>query len=156
MMAIAVVSLFVFTWPAGIRGRIRYRRLSPTDGGAAGWLDWVTMRKRLYLANPYGFSAQQRSGALAALVGALEAAGAEVWEPFARNNPVDKTAPGWAYRVGQADLRDVRTADGLFAVVNGCPPDEGVMVELGLAIAWGKPTFLFRDDFRRLLASSRK
>ena len=103
------------------------------------------MPKRLYLANPYGFSAQQRSGALAALVEALEAAGAEVWEPFARNNPVDKTAPGWAYRVGQADLRDVRTADGLFAVVNGCPPDEGVMVELGLAIAWGKPTFLFRD-----------
>ena len=70
------------------------------------------MPKRLYLANPYGFSAQQRSGALAALVEALEAAGAEVWEPFARNNPVDKTAPGWAYRIGQADLRDVRTADG--------------------------------------------
>ncbi len=23
------------------------------------------------------------------------------------------------------------------------------MVELGLAIAWGKPTFLFLDDFRR-------
>ena len=39
--------------------------------------------------------------------------------------------------------------DGLFAVVNGCPPDEGVMVELGLAIAWEKPVFLFRDDFRR-------
>ncbi len=98
---------------------------------------------------PLRLSAQQRSGALAALVEALEAAGAEVWEPFARNDPLDKTAPGWAYRVGQADLRDVRTADGLFAVVNGCPPDEGVMVELGLAIAWGKPTFLFRDDFRR-------
>ena len=46
-------------------------------------------------------------------------------------------------------LRDVRTADGLFAVVNGCPPDEGVMVELVLAIAWGKATFLLRDDFRR-------
>ena len=52
-------------------------------------------------------------------------------------------------RPGQADLRDVRKADGLFAVVNGCPPDEGVMVELGLAIAWEKPVFLFRDDFRR-------
>ena len=36
-----------------------------------------------------------------------------------------------------------------FAVVNGVPPDEGVMVELGMAIALGKPTFLFRDDFRR-------
>ena len=37
----------------------------------------------------------------------------------------------------------------LFAIVNGTPPDEGVMVELGAAIALGKPTFLFRDDFRR-------
>ena len=107
------------------------------------------MSKTLYLANAYGFSAQQREGPLAALVAALEAAGAEVWEPFARNNQVDKSAAGWAWRVAQADARDVREADGIFAVVNGCPPDEGVMVELGLAIAWGKPTFLFRDDFRR-------
>jgi len=107
------------------------------------------MRKTLYLANPYGFSAHLSQGSLAALVEALAAAGAEVWEPFARNNRVDKTSSGWAYRIGQADLEDVRAADGLFAVVNGCPPDEGVMVELGLAIAWGKPTFLFRDDYRR-------
>ena len=106
-------------------------------------------RKTLYLANPYGFSAQQRAGPLAALVRALEAAGAEVWEPFSRNNQVDTAARGWAWRVGQADMRDVRKADGLFAAVNGCPPDEGVMVELGMAIAWGKPVFLFRDDFRR-------
>ncbi len=39
--------------------------------------------------------------------------------------------------------------DAIFAVVNGVPPDEGVMVELGMAIALGKPTSLFRDDFRR-------
>ena len=58
--------------------------------------------------------------------------------------------------IGQADLRDVRDvreADGLFAVVNGCPPDEGVMVELGMAIAWEKPVFLFQDDFRRCIDS---
>ena len=107
------------------------------------------MRKTLYLANPYGFSTQQRQGPLAALVAALAAAGAEVWEPFERNDPGDRTDGNWAYRIARADVRDVRAADGLFAVVNGCPPDEGVMVELGLAIAWGKPTFLFRDDFRR-------
>ena len=105
--------------------------------------------KTLYLANPYGFSSQQREGPLAALSAALEGLGAEVWEPFARNNQVDKAEAGWAYRIGQADLGDVRAADGLFAVVNGCPPDEGVMVELGMAIAWEKPVFLFRDDFRR-------
>ena len=106
-------------------------------------------RRSLYLANPYGFSAQQREGPLAELVAALEGLGAEVWEPFARNNQIDRADSGWAYRIGQTDLGDVREADGLFAVVNGCPPDEGVMVELGLAIAWGKPVFLFRDDFRR-------
>ena len=109
----------------------------------------MNTRKTLYLANPYGFSMQQRAGPLAELVAELTALGAEVWEPFARNNQVDQATPRWAYRVGQADLRDVRNADGLFAVVNGCPPDEGVMVELGLAIAWEKPVFLFRDDFRR-------
>ena len=108
----------------------------------------MTSRKTLYLANPYGFSTQAREGPLVALVAALEALDIEVWEPFARNNQIDKTVAGWAYRVGQADLHDVRKADGLFAVVNGCPPDEGVMVELGVAIALGKPVFLFRDDFR--------
>lgn len=109
----------------------------------------LSRRKSLYLANPYGFSDQQRDGPLIQMIGALSAAGADVWEPFARNNQIDRAQSGWAYRIGQADLRDVREADGMFAVVNGCPPDEGVMVELGLAIAWEKPVFLFRDDFRR-------
>jgi nucleoside 2-deoxyribosyltransferase len=119
-------------------------------GPAWGGEDPKTAAKRtLYLANPYGFSAQQREGPLEALMEALGAVGAEVWEPFSRNNQIDRTTPGWTYRIGQADLRDVREADALFAVVNGCPPDEGVMVELGMAIAWDKPVFLFRDDFRR-------
>ena len=105
--------------------------------------------KTLYLANPYGFSAQQRRGPLAELVRALEAMGVEVWEPFARNNQEDLSAPEGVYRIGQRDVNDIRNADGFFAVVNGCPPDEGVMVELGVATAWRKPIFLFRDDFRK-------
>jgi len=79
----------------------------------------------------------------------LEALGAEVWEPFERNNQVDFSQAGWAYQVGQADFIDVKNCDGIFAVVNGMPPDEGVMVELGMAIALQKAIFLFRDDFRR-------
>jgi nucleoside 2-deoxyribosyltransferase len=105
--------------------------------------------KTLYLANPYGFSQQQRSLLLPPIVQVLEELGAEVWEPFTRNNQVDLSEVGWAYRVAQADLKDVQTCDGLLAIVNGTPPDEGVMVELGVAIALGKPIFLFRDDFRR-------
>ena len=107
------------------------------------------MPKTVYLANPYGFSSQQKAALLPPIVAALETLGLEVWEPFARNNQVDFMRPGWAYRVGQRDFRDVVDSDATFAVVNGVPPDEGVMVELGMAIALGKPTFLFRDDFRR-------
>ena len=105
--------------------------------------------KTIYLANPYGFSAQQKETLLPPIIEALESLGLDVWEPFSRNNQEDLAVPGWAYRIGQADLRDVRDSDAIFAVVNGVPPDEGVMVELGMAIALGKPTFLFRDDFRR-------
>ena len=111
------------------------------------------MKKTIYLANPYGFSAQQKAVLLPRLVEALEALGLEVWEPFARNNQEDFLSEGWAYRVGRKDLRDVVESDAIFAVVNGVPPDEGVMVELGAAIALGKPTFLFRDDFRRVTDS---
>ncbi len=107
------------------------------------------MPKAIYLANPYGFSAQQKATLLPPIIEALENIGLEVWEPFARNNQVDFQLAGWAYRVGQQDYADVANADAIFAVVNGVPPDDGVMVELGMAIALGKPTFLFRDDFRR-------
>ena len=107
------------------------------------------MPKTIYLANPYGFSTQQKAVLLPPIISALESLGLEVWEPFARNNQVDFSQPGWAYRIGQQDYADVVAADGIFAVVNGVPPDEGVMIELGMAIALGKPTFLFRDDFRR-------
>ena len=105
--------------------------------------------RTIYLASPYGFSEQWKRLLLPEFIVALEALGLEVWEPFARNGQVNLAEPGWAYRVAQRDLQDVRDADALFAIVNGTPPDEGVMVELGAAIALGKPTFLFRDDFRR-------
>ena len=104
-------------------------------------------RRTIYLANPYGFSEQQKTRLLPEIVAALVALGLDVWEPFERNNQVDLSEPGWAYRIAQADFKDVREADAIFAVVNGTPPDEGVMIELGMAIAMGKPTFLFRGRF---------
>ena len=106
-------------------------------------------KKKIYLASPYGFSKQWLAKLLPEFVSTLESLGAEVWEPFNRNNQVDFSQSGWAYTVAMADLQDVKDSDAIFAIVNGTPPDEGVMVELGEAIALGKPTFLFRDDFRR-------
>ena len=83
------------------------------------------------------------------MISVLESLGLEVWEPFVSNNPENFLEPGWAYRIGQKDFADVVNSDTTFAVVNGVLPDEGVMVELGMAIALSKPTSLFRDDFRR-------
>ena len=105
--------------------------------------------KIIYLASPYGFSAQCKRLLLPEFVAALSELGLTVWEPFERNGSVDITKPGCAYRVAQQCMQDVRSADGVFAIVNGTPPDEGVMVEVGAAFALNKPVFLFRDDFRR-------
>ncbi len=107
------------------------------------------VNKTIYLASPYGFSEQWRLKLLPDFVTSLEGMGATVWEPFFRNSDVDLLKPGFAYQVGCSNFRDLRNSDALFAIVNGSPPDEGVMVELGIAIALGKPTFLFRDDFRK-------
>jgi len=105
--------------------------------------------KTLYLASPYGFYKHWTERLLPDFVDLFEELGIEVWEPFSRNSQMNFSQPGWAHKVAVADMKDVRDADAIFAIVNGTPPDEGVMVELGAAIALGKPTFLFRDDFRR-------
>jgi nucleoside 2-deoxyribosyltransferase len=105
--------------------------------------------KTIYLASPYGFSAQCKRLLLPEFVTALSHLGLVVLEPFERYGNVDTTQPGWAYQVAQQCMQDVRDADGVFAIVNGTPPDEGVMVEVGAAYALNKPVFLFRDDFRR-------
>ena len=111
-----------------------------------GWKPWV------YLASGLGFSARERALVLPELVGALERAGCNVFEPFADNNEGAKNAaeqpPGWAYRIGQADVDAVRRCDAVFCCANMNPPDEGAMVELGIAIGLRKTTFIFRDDFR--------
>ena len=114
-----------------------------------------TKRKIFYLASSYGFSPQWNEKLMPDFVNALESLGAEVWEPFKRNNQVDFTQPGWAYDVGQNDVNDVMGADAIFAILNGTPPDEGVMVELGIAIALKKKIFLFRDDKRKCTESEK-
>ena len=69
--------------------------------------------KTLYLANPYGFSPQNSEALLTPLLETLHALGAFILEPFSRNHGIDPSSPSWAYQTGQANLRDVRNADGL-------------------------------------------
>ena len=107
-----------------------------------------TRRPRLYLANEYGFSKILQAGPLMQIVNALTHLGFDVLEPFARCQYIDKSQPSTSFKINQRDQMDLRTADVFFAVINGAPPEEGIMVELGMAYALNKPVFLFRDDIR--------
>jgi nucleoside 2-deoxyribosyltransferase len=116
-------------------------------------------RPILYLASPIGFSESQKKFVLPEIIQRLEAHNIQVYEPFSTNaqNGLGPASGNrmWALDIAYADRDAVlQRADAVFAVLNGQPPDEGVAVELGLAIAKGKPTFLFRDDFRKCADST--
>jgi len=105
------------------------------------------LRKRLYLANPYGFSKQSKI-LLHDFIRIFNDLKIEVFEPFERTKQLIHQEGKWAYNVASSNFQDLKECDCIFAIVNGNPPDEGVMIELGIAIALKKEIFLFRDDFR--------
>ena len=105
------------------------------------------MKKKLYLANPYGFSKQTKS-LLNEFINIFNGLNIEVYEPFERTKQIIKKKDNWAYNLAESNFNDLKKCDCIFAIVNGNPPDEGVMIELGIAIALKKEIFLFRDDFR--------
>ena len=105
------------------------------------------MKKKLYLANSFGFS-KQTSNLLHEFINIFNELNIEVYEPFERNKHIIKREDNWAYDLAERNFHDLKKCDCIFAIVNGNPPDEGVMIELGIAIALKKKIFLFRDDFR--------
>ena len=105
------------------------------------------MKKKLYLANPYGFSKQTKK-LLHEFINIFNDLNIEVYEPFARTKNIIQKEGDWAYDLAINNFNDLKKCDCIFAIVNGTPPDEGVMIELGIAIALRKEIFLFRDDFR--------
>jgi len=105
------------------------------------------LKKKLYLANPYGFSKQTKS-LLNEFINIFNDLNIEVYEPFERTKEIIQKKDNWAYNLAESNFHDLKKCDCIFAIVNGNPPDEGVMIELGIAIALKKEIFLFRDDFR--------
>ena len=105
------------------------------------------MKKKLYLASPYGFSKQTKK-LLYEFIDIFNDLNIEVYEPFDRTKKIIQKEGEWAHDIARSNFHDLRECDCIFAIVNGNPPDEGVMIELGIAIALKKQIFLFRDDFR--------
>ena len=105
------------------------------------------MKKKLYLANPYVFSKLTKK-LLDEFINIFKDLNIEVYEPFERTKHIIQKEGEWAYELARSNFHDLKNCDCIFAIVNGTPPDEGVMIELGIAIALKKEIFLFRDDFR--------
>tara|TARA_B000000532_G_C18705811_1_gene335965 strand:- start:144 stop:602 length:459 start_codon:yes stop_codon:yes gene_type:complete len=105
------------------------------------------LKKKLYLANPYGFSMQTKK-LLLEFIDIFNDLNIEVLEPFERTKHILQKDDNWAHELARSNFNDLKKCDCIFAIVNGNPPDEGVMIELGIAIALKKEIFLFRDDFR--------
>tara|TARA_A100001388_G_C28541571_1_gene390489 strand:+ start:112 stop:576 length:465 start_codon:yes stop_codon:yes gene_type:complete len=105
------------------------------------------LKKKLYLANPYGFSKITKK-LLFEFINIFNELNIEVYEPFERTKHIIQKEGKWAYDLAMSNFNDLINCDCIFAIVNGTPPDEGVMIELGIAIALKKKIFLFRDDFR--------
>ena len=95
------------------------------------------MSKKLYLANPYGFSKQTKT-LLNEFIKIFNDLYVEVFEPFERAKRLTQHESEWAYEVARSNFLDLKECDCIFAIVNGNPPDEGVMIELGIAIALNK------------------
>ena len=106
------------------------------------------MKKKLYFANPFGFS-KQTNKLLYEFIKIFNDLNVEVYEPFERTQHIIQKDDEWAFELARHNLNDLKKCDCIFAIVNGTPPDEGVMIELGIAIALKKRIFLFRDDFRK-------
>jgi len=104
------------------------------------------LKKKLYLANSYGFSKQTKK-LLYEFINIFNDLNIEVYEPFERTQHLIQKEE-WAYELAKSNFNDLKNCDCIFAIINGTPPDEGVMIELGIAIALKKKIFLFRDDFR--------
>ena len=98
------------------------------------------MSKKLYLANPYGFSKQTKP-LLNEFIEIFNDLNIEVLEPFERAKTLIQKGSQWAYEVARSNFHDLKECDCIFAIVNGNPPDEGVMIELGIAIALKKEIF---------------
>ena len=105
------------------------------------------MKKKLYLANSYGFSKQTKK-LLNEFIYIFNELNIEVYEPFERTKHIIQKEGQWAYDLAKSNFNDLKECDCIFAIINGTPPDEGVMIELGIAIALKKKIFLFRDDIR--------
>ena len=74
------------------------------------------MKKKLYLANPYGFSKQTKN-LLFEFINIFNALDVEVYEPFERTKNIIQKEGEWAYELAKSNYEDLKKCDCIFAIV---------------------------------------
>jgi nucleoside 2-deoxyribosyltransferase len=98
---------------------------------------------RVYFAGPLFTQAERAWNR--AIAAALAAEGHAVFLP---QDEVGAIASLQADAIFGVDVRGVRTAEAVVAVLDGADPDSGTCFECGLAYALGIPIVAVRTDFR--------
>jgi len=105
----------------------------------------------LYIANSLGFGTHTREHMLRDVVATVRDMGFRVIEPFHDNNEksleMERTVEQ-EFEVAGQDVESTVAADGVLCIVSSPVPDEGAMIEVGIAMALKKPVFYLNDDFR--------
>ena len=73
------------------------------------------MRKKLYLANPYGFSKQTKT-LLHEFIEIFSDLNVDVFEPFERTKPLTQQKSEGAYNVARSNFHDLKECDCIFAI----------------------------------------
>ncbi len=119
--------------------------------------------KTIYCAGPL-FNAQERDN-MTCISSVLEEAGYKTFLPHRdgielaalskelakKAEAIDDIDSLLAQIIFYVDSYQVANCDGLALNLNGRVPDEGAMVEAGLAWSFGKPVVIYKDDSRSLL-----
>jgi len=111
----------------------------------------TSMKPTLYIANALGFNTHARDHTLCDIVAMVRGMGFGAIEPFADNNELSlarERTIAQELEIARLDTKGVEYADGVLCIISSQIPDEGSMIEVGMAIAWNKPVFYLNDDFR--------
>ena len=89
------------------------------------------MKKKLYLANPYGFSKQSKK-LLNEFINIFKELNVEVYEPFERTKHIIQKEGEWAYDLAQSNFDDLIIANGpsLEEILSGLKISKGQLVGL--------------------------
>ncbi len=122
----------------------------------------MTLRKKIYVASPFGFTEAGRYFLYKVLIPTIERAGYSVLDPWKLTDQREidrvvampfgkKRRDAWKKlnaKIGRNNVNAIDKSNGLVAVLDGTDVDSGTAGEAGYGYGTGRPVVGYRSDFR--------